>query len=149
MDTMQTRRPPRGLTRLVKPRAIAAAIVLAAGVVGHPATAPAQIPTPNVNQYGLAMIGAPAAWALGYSGAGITVAVGDSGIDPTHPAFAGKIDPRSMNFTLPSPGAPYVTSQITDTGNHGTHVAGIIASSGASGVPGVAYNANIVALRMT
>jgi subtilisin family serine protease len=98
-----------------------------------PLAAQAQIPTPNANQYGLAMIGAPAAWALGYSGAGITVAVSDTGIDTTHPAFAGKIDPRSTNFTLAAPGTAYVANQITDTGNHGTHVAGIIAASGASG----------------
>lgn len=112
-----------------------------------PLAAQAQIPTPNANQYGLGLIGAPAAWALGYSGAGITVAVSDTGIDTTHPAFAGKIDPRSMNFTLAASGAAYVPNQITDTGNHGTHVAGIIAASGGSGVPGVAYNASLVVLR--
>ncbi len=112
-----------------------------------PLAAHAQIPTPNANQYGLGLIGAPAAWALGYSGAGITVAVSDSGIDTTHPAFTGKIDSRSVNFTLAAPGAAYVTTQITDTGNHGTHVAGIIASSGPSGAPGVAYNAGLVVLR--
>jgi len=114
--------------------------------------APAQIPTPNANQYGPGLIGLTGptgAWTLGYSGAGITVAVSDSGIDTTHPAFTGKIDSRSMNFTLPSQGAPYVTTQITDTGSHGTHVAGIIASStsGPAGAPGVAYNANLVVLR--
>lgn len=123
-------------------------IACAGGLCGVPA-AQAQVPTPNVNQYGPALIGAPTAWALGYTGAGITVAVGDSGIDTTHPAFTGKIDPRSMNFTLPSPGAAYDPTQITDTGNHGTHVSGIIAASGTSGVPGIAYNAGIVMLRMT
>jgi hypothetical protein len=93
-----------------------------------PFAAQAQIPTPNVNQYGPALIGAPAAWALGYTGAGITVAVSDSGIDTTHPAFTGKIDPRSMNFTITAPGAAYVANQITDTGDHGTHVGGVPAS---------------------
>lgn len=123
-------------------------VIVVAGVIAFGAAARAQVPTPNVNQYGPGLIGAPATWALGYSGAGITVAVGDSGIDTTHPAFAGKIDPRSMNFTLAAPGATYDPAQITDTGNHGTHVAGIIAASGASGVPGIAYNASLVVLRV-
>lgn len=53
-------------------------------------------PVAHANQYGLGLIGAPAAWALGYTGNGITVAVADTGIELTHPAFvgAGKIDPR-------------------------------------------------------
>jgi subtilisin family serine protease len=83
------------------------ALALLAFVLVWPFAAQAQIPTPNANQYGPALIGAPAAWALGYSGAGITVAVSDSGIDTTHPAFTGKIDSRSMNFTLATPGAAY------------------------------------------
>lgn len=128
---------------------VLATIALAAIIHASLPPAMAQVPTPNPNQYGPGLIGAPTAWALGYTGAGITVAVGDSGIDTTHPAFAGKIDPRSMNFTLPSPGAAYDPTQITDTGNHGTHVSGIIAASAASGVPGIAYNAGIVMLRMT
>lgn len=140
---------PQTISSVVILRAVVALTAIAALVLANPPAALAQTPpTPNINQYGLGLIGAPAAWALRYSGAGVTVAVGDTGIDTTHPAFAGKIDPRSMNFTLPSPGAAYDPSQITDTGNHGTHVAGIIASSAASGVPGVAYNANLVMLRL-
>ena len=129
-------------------KSVLRAAVAAAGILAFGASAQAQVPTPNVNQYGPGLIGATAAWALGYSGLGITVAVSDSGIATTHPAFAGKIDLRSMNFTLAAPGATYDPTQITDTGNHGTHVAGIIASSGASGVPGIAYNANLVVLRI-
>ena len=37
------------------------------------------------------LIGAPAAWAAGYAGAGWTVAVLDTGIDKTHPFLAGKV----------------------------------------------------------
>jgi subtilase-type serine protease len=85
---------------------------------------------------------------MGFTGAGVTVAVADTGIDTTHPAFAGKIDPRSMNFVLPAPDAPYVPTQITDLDTHGTHVAGIALASGTSVTPGVAFNSNVVVLRM-
>jgi subtilase-type serine protease len=133
-------------------------ILLASTAVGcclplYSLPARAQVP-PTYNaqiQFGLALIGAPTAWAAGYTGNGVTVAVADTGIDTTHPAFAGKIDPRSMNFQLPTADAPYVPTEITDldtTGGHGTHVAGIIAAAGTSLAPGVAYNANLVVLRV-
>ena len=131
-------------------RTVVAAALIAAFALASPRAAVAQVPTPNANQFGLNLIGAPAAWALGYSGAGVTVAVADSGIDPNHPAFTGKIDPRSMNFRLPAANAPYVATQLTDLdpGGHGTHVAGIVAAAGTSTEPGVAYGANLVALRV-
>lgn len=110
-------------------------------------------PVAHANQYGLGLIGAPAAWALGYTGNGITVAVADTGIELTHPAFvgAGKIDPRGRNYVLPAQGAPYDINQFgeADPGGHGTHVAGIIGAGAASGVPGIAYDASLISLRMT
>jgi subtilase-type serine protease len=124
------------------------------------ASAVAQVPSTYVpaTQWGLNLIGAPVAWALNYTGNGITVAVGDTGIDTgfgsEHPAFSigavfgAKIDSRSMNFVLPSPGAQYLSDQIADLDTHGTHVSGIIAASGSSNAPGVAYSANIVMLRV-
>lgn len=126
-----------------------APVVLAMLVPAHPASAQA-VPTPNANQYGPQLIGAPLAWARGYTGTGITVVVSDSGIDPNHPAFAGKIDlARSRNYVLNAPGGAYDPNNITDTDaqSHGTHVAGIVASSAASGVPGIGYNAGLIVLR--
>ncbi|MEJ3749530.1 S8 family serine peptidase [Actinomycetes bacterium KLBMP 9797] len=66
-------------------------------------------------------IGAPSAWQAGYDGTGVTVAVLDSGIDATHPDFAGKIV-AARNFT----DAP----DTDDTLGHGTHVASTVVGNG-------------------
>ncbi|MFF5174722.1 S8 family serine peptidase [Micromonospora sp. NPDC000089] len=68
-------------------------------------------------------IGAPAAWAAGWTGKGVTVAVLDTGIDATHPDLAGRVA-RERNFTEAPDGR--------DTVGHGTHVASTIAGSGAA-----------------
>ncbi|WP_435208648.1 S8 family serine peptidase [Micromonospora sp. bgisy143] len=68
-------------------------------------------------------IGAPAAYQAGFTGRGVRVAVLDTGIDASHPDLAGRIA-QAENFT-----------EATDTGDpvgHGTHVASIIAGSGAA-----------------
>ncbi|WP_426362105.1 S8 family peptidase [Streptomyces sp. E-08] len=69
------------------------------------------------------LIGAPEAWAAGYTGKGVKVAVLDTGIDVGHPDFAGLID-GTASF-VPGEG-------VTDVNGHGTHVAGTIVGSGAA-----------------
>lgn len=90
----------------------------------------------NAN-WGLAMIQADAANALGYTGAGVTVAVLDSGIDVNHPDLINSLAPFS--YDMNTGGAATV-----DYDMHGTHVSGIIAGSrNGVGVRGVAYDAKV------
>jgi len=67
-------------------------------------------------------IGAPAAWGLGYEGDGVVVAVLDTGVDDAHPDLIDSVV-VSQNFTIDPAG---------DQFGHGTHVASIIAGSGAA-----------------
>ncbi|MFF8277335.1 S8 family serine peptidase [Streptomyces lateritius] len=69
------------------------------------------------------LIGASDAWADGYTGKGVKVAVLDTGIDVNHPDFGGLID-GTASF-VPGEG-------VTDVNGHGTHVAGTIVGSGAA-----------------
>ncbi|GAA3023785.1 hypothetical protein GCM10017559_56480 [Streptosporangium longisporum] len=68
-------------------------------------------------------IGAPAAWQSGYTGAGVKVAVLDTGVDATHPDLAGRIGARADFTAEPRAGDP---------DGHGTHIASTIAGSGAA-----------------
>ena len=68
-------------------------------------------------------IGAPEAWAAGYDGAGVKVAVLDTGIDIHHPDLESQID-GTASFV---PG-----EAITDVNGHGTHVASTIVGTGAA-----------------
>ncbi|GAA2319633.1 hypothetical protein GCM10010149_85440 [Nonomuraea roseoviolacea subsp. roseoviolacea] len=84
-------------------------------------------------------IGAPVAWERGYTGAGVKVAVPDTGVDATHPDLAGRVSAQA-DFTG--------SSDATDRNGHGTHIASTIAGSGAvSGgrYTGVAPAAGILA----
>lgn len=66
------------------------------------------------------LIGAPQVWEAGYTGEGVRIAILDTGIDPYHPDFAGRIA-ATADFTSEGP---------QDRDGHGTHVAGIAAGSG-------------------
>lgn len=70
-----------------------------------------------------AQVGAPAAWSRGFTGKGVKVAVLDTGIDDTHPDFAGRIG-ATKDFTG--------KGNVQDGAGHGTHVASITAGTGAA-----------------
>ncbi|MGV9701499.1 S8 family serine peptidase [Streptomyces sp. NPDC003483] len=70
-----------------------------------------------------AQIGAPEAWNAGGTGAGVRVAVLDSGADTTHPDLAGRIV-GSRSFVA--------GEDIVDHNGHGTHTASTVAGTGAA-----------------
>lgn len=96
-------------------------------------------------QWGLDAVDAPEAWDAGATGAGVRVAILDSGIDADHPDLAPNLNAGlSTSFV---PGEAY--DELPPGFNHGTHVAGIAAAAdNAFGTIGVAPEAEIVAVKV-
>lgn len=121
---------------------------LIAGLLGAPASGEVAGPgDPYASQqWGLTRIEADKAWPLA-TGAGVTIAVVDSGVDLGHPDLAEKI--------VSYPDADFVdgkadTDGPQDKSGHGTHVAGIAAAvtNNGVGVAGVAPAASILPVRV-
>ena len=115
------------------------------------------------HDWGLNSVGAPEAWAAGYTGDGVTVAVIDTGVDLDHPdlvsnlfvnpgEIAGNgIDDDGNGFIDDINGYDFAARDAipNDTLGHGTHVAGIIAASNNGvGPTGVAHGAKILPVRV-
>ena len=93
---------------------------------------------------GVSIIGAPAYWEKGNKGAGIKIAVIDTGCDVTHPNLKSNII-GCRNFTSDDNGRADI---VTDYAWHGTHVAGTIAANGmVGGITGVAPEAKLLILK--
>ncbi len=96
---------------------------------------------------------APAAWAAGYTGLGVRVAVIDGGIYNAHRDLAGAIDvASSRSFVDPGTGSDAACRAAfnCDTGTfwHATHVSGIIAArDNTIGIVGIAPQATIVGVK--
>jgi hypothetical protein len=100
-------------------------------------------------QGGLAQIKASSAYARGYAGNGIKVAVVDTGVDLTHSDLVGNLASNGANCVGSNGNAANCTAGAQDDRWHGTHVAGIIASSrNGTGMHGVAYEADILPVKV-
>ena len=104
---------------------------------------------PSFNdQWGLAKIGAEAAWTR-TTGAGIRIGIVDTGVDLEHEDLAGKVvESTSCLGTGGDPAKCKDTAQ--DDQGHGTHVSGIAAASkdNGKGVAGVAPDAQLVVAKV-
>lgn len=92
------------------------------------------------SQYAPQAMHAPEAWGV-TRGLGTTIAVVDTGIDPGHPEFAGKIVGGYNAFDH--------SSRTRDDNGHGTHCAGIAAARADNGigVAGIAPEARIMPIK--
>jgi subtilisin family serine protease len=95
-------------------------------------------------QWGPAKVDAPLGWFFA-SGAGVTVAIVDTGVDLNHPEFSGRFVPGRHFFNNGSQ-----DSAVQDDQGHGTHVAGIAAATGNNGigVAGMAWQAKILPVKV-
>ncbi len=97
-------------------------------------------------QWGSAAIDVAAAWNQGYRGAGVRVAVLDSGIACQHPDIAANLLLADSASFVAGEG---VCLELVNAFNHGTHVAGTIASpDNGIGTIGVAPEAKIIAVKV-
>jgi subtilisin family serine protease len=120
--------------------------------------------------YGLKLARAPEAWDV-TRGAGVVIAVVDTGVDFTHSDLQANIftnpdevagnnidddgngyidDVRGWDFVGQNMGLPAEDNDPTDARDgHGTHVAGIIAATGNNGIgiAGMAWQARIMAVK--
>ena len=83
------------------------------------------------------LLGVPAVWRTGFRGAGIKLAVVDTGVDANHPALVGRV---AVRHDITGEG-------VVDLNGHGTHVAGIIAGAGEK-YRGVAPEATLMSVKV-
>lgn len=97
-------------------------------------------------QWALRDVHATTAWSRGYTGAGVRVAVLDSGIDCNNAWLAPNIDFSALASFVPGEAACVRPGYFF---NHGTHVAGIIAAlPSAFGTVGIAPGATLVPVKV-
>lgn len=134
-------------------------------LLADPAVASVQedVPMPPLLRQSVPLIAADRVAQQGFSGAGQTVAVLDTGVDPAHPMLRGKLVSEACYSTRVAGHAsslcPAGAGSSTRSGSgkacpstvpgcfHGTHVAGIALGSTA-GIAGVARGARLISIQV-
>lgn len=113
-------------------------------VVRLPPALPAQ--TASAVELNVRLINAPALWAMGIAGQGVTVASMDSGVDIDHPDLGPRWRGGSNSWFDPNGQHPLVPF---DNDGHGTGVMGILVGGDAGGTAiGVAPEAQWIAVKI-
>jgi type VII secretion-associated serine protease mycosin len=132
------RRPRRALAALASMGILASVLVVAP---------PAAADSIRDRQYWLNQYGISQAWST-TKGAGVTVAVIDTGIDGSHPDLTGQV---VGGTDVSGVGAADGQTPVGDSSEHGTMVASLLAGHGhgdGAGVMGVAPEAKLLAVSM-
>lgn len=96
----------------------------------------------------LLQVNAPQVWAQGYTGQSVLVAIIDTGINYDHADLAGRLWDGGAEY--PHHGYDFSNNDNDpmDYHGHGTHVAGTVCGTGASGTQtGIAPSASVMALK--
>ena len=134
----------RAVSRAARARAVAATLVLALGAILIVA-GPASADTIRDREYWLGSYGFTTAWNT-TRGAGVTIAVIDTGIDGSHPDLAGVV---TGGTDVSGVGSANGQTPIGTDSQHGTMVASMLAGHGhgsGAGVIGVAPAASLLSV---
>ncbi|MEK9152532.1 MAG: S8 family peptidase [Patescibacteria group bacterium] len=131
--------------RLVDPAAGIESVESEGGGRGAPSGGGGSTPPPQQTPWGVSALGAPAVWST-TRGAGVKVAIIDTGIDRTHPDLSANVL-GGINFSSGTKGGN--PAAWSDDNGHGTHVSGTVAAlDNTVGVVGVAPSAKLLGVKV-